>query len=131
MTRLLVVHPDPRVVQQRATALVAAGYSVESCSGPAGSQCPVLTDEPCPLLDRADALVYDAGLGSPEEMRFLIAHLREEYADLPLLVIGADASASWTELDGPHRVWQVPADASREQLTSVIEEALTEQGMAV
>lgn len=131
MTRILVVHSDPRVVQQRALALVAAGYSVESCSGPADTRCPVLTDEPCPLLDRADALVYDAGLGSAEEMRFLVAHLRDEYADLPLLVIGADASAPWTELEGPQRVWRVPADATQEQLTSVIEEAMTEQGMAV
>ena len=60
-----------------------------------------------------------------------VAHLRDEYADLPLLVIGEDASAPWTELEGPQRVWRVPADASSERLTSVIEEALTEQGMAV
>jgi len=131
MTRLLVVHPNPLVVWDRAAALEHAGYEVESCPGPSLTDCPVLEDQACPLLDQVDALIYDAALGSPQDMRYLVGHLREEYADLPLIVIGADDSTPWAELDGPHRVWRVPAMSTVSALAEVVEDALSEQGMAV
>lgn len=131
MTRLLVVHPNPLVVWDRAAALEHAGYAVETCPGPASTECPVLTDQACPLLDHADALVYDANLGSPQDMRYLVAHLREDYADLPLIVVGADDSTPWAELAGARRVWPVAPAGTIAELTAVIERALTEQGMAV
>jgi hypothetical protein len=130
MTRLLVVHPNPLIAWDRAAALEHAGYEVETCPGPADAACPILADQPCPLLDRADVLIYDAALGSAGEMQFLVAHLRDAYADLPLVVIGPDAE-SWTELAGPRRVWRVPQVGTVGQLAAVVEEALTEQGMAV
>jgi hypothetical protein len=129
MTRLLVVHPKPLVAWDRAAALEHAGYEVETCPGPAHADCPVLSDQPCPLIDRADALLYDASLGSTAEMQFLAAHLRDAYADLPLIVIGADDA--WPATDDPGRVWRVPDLGTTAQLASVIEDALTEQGMAV
>ncbi len=131
MTRLLVVHPDPLVVWDRATALEHAGYEVETCPGPALTECFVLKDQACPLLDRADALLYDAGLGQPEEMQYLVGHLRDDYVDLPLILIGADDVTDWAELEGPHRVWPFPTGGTIGELVAVIEEALTEQGMAV
>lgn len=131
MTRLLVVHPNPLVVWDRAAALEHAGYEVETCPGPSLTDCPVLTDQACPLLDHADALVYDVALGTPQDMRYLVGHLREDYVDLPLILIGADGSAPWTELTGTRRVWPVPADSTLAELTGVVEEALAEQGMAV
>lgn len=131
MTRLLVVHPDPLVVWDRAAALEHAGYEVETCFGPSDADCPVLEDQPCPLLDRADALVYDARLGSPPEMRFLTSRLRDTYSDLPLIVIGDERDTRWTEPVGSHRVWRMPTDGTLAQLSALIEEALTEQGMAV
>jgi hypothetical protein len=130
MTRLLVVHPDPTLARSRAAELAAAGYVVEACLGPSGRDCPILDDQPCPLLDQADALLYDAALGTPREMEYLAAHLRDTYADLPLIVIGAERATGRLELEGPRRVWPVSADASIEQLTNVVESALTEQGMA-
>lgn len=131
MTRLLVVHPNPLVVWDRASALEHAGYSVDTCPGPASTECPVLSDQACPLLDTADALIYDAKLGSPQDMRYLVAHLREDYADLPLIVVGADDSTPWAEFAGPRRVWAAPAVGTIADLTAVIEKALSEQGMAV
>ena len=131
MTRLLVVHPNPMVVWDRAAALEHAGYEVETCPGPASTECPVLTDQACPLLDGADALVYDAALGAPQDVRYLAAHLRDTYADLPLIVIGADDSARWAEIDASRRVWRVPRVGTVAELVAVVEEALTEQGMAV
>jgi hypothetical protein len=86
-------------------------------------------DQPCPLLDGADALIYDTALGSPQEMRVLIAHLRDTYADLPLIVIG-EGEVEVANAD-EERVWRVPSVQTVAQLTAVIEEALTEQGMAV
>jgi hypothetical protein len=131
MTRLLVVHPNPLVVWDRAVALEHAGYAVDTCPGPSSTACPILEDRPCPLLDTADALVYDATLGSSQEMQYLVGHLRDTYADLPLIVIGADDSERWAALDGPRRVWRVPAADTIAQLSAVVEQALTEQGMAV
>ena len=131
MTRLLVVHPDPLVVWDRAAALEHAGYAVETCPGPAHTDCPILDDEACPLLDTADALVYDASLGSDLDMQYLVAHLRDIYADLPLIVIGADESDRWAQIEGTRRVWRVPTIGTIGELASVIEQALTEQGMAV
>lgn len=129
MTRLLVVHPNPTVVWDRAAALELADYEVETCAGPAHADCPIIADQPCPLLDRADALVYDTALGTTQEMRLLIAHLRETYADLPLIVIGPDQPLTAEANEG--RVWRIPSVETVAQLTAVIEEALTEQGMAV
>ncbi len=129
MTRLLVVHPNPTVVWDRAAALELANYEVETCPGPAHADCPILADQPCPLLDRADALIYDTALGSSQEMRLLIGHLRDTYADLPLILIGPDQSAVPDAAAG--RVWRLASVATVAQLTAVIEEALTEQGMAV
>lgn len=131
MTRLLVVHPDPLVIWDRASALEHAGYEVETCAGPMNSDCPVLDDQACPLVDRADALVYDAALGSDQEVGFLAAHLRDTYTDLPLIMIGADDDARLAELVGTRRVWRVPAVGTVGELAAVIEKALTEQGMAV
>jgi hypothetical protein len=128
MTRLLVVHPNPTVVWDRAAALELANYEVDTCAGPAHADCPLVGDQPCPLLDGADALIYDTALGTPQEMRVLVAHLRETYADLPLIVIGADDGAADAD---EARVWRVPSVQTVAQLTAVIEEALTEQGMAV
>jgi hypothetical protein len=131
MTRLLVVHPNPLVVWDRAAALEHAGYTVETCPGPAHTDCPVLEDLACPLLDLADALIYDASLGSDHDMKYLVGHLRDTYADLPLIVIGTDDAARWTEIEGTRRVWRVPTVGTIGELVSVVEEALTEQGMAV
>ena len=131
MTRLLVVHPNPLVVMDRAMALEHAGYTVETCHGPADTDCPILTDQACPLLDRADALIYDAALGSEQEMQLLIDHLRQTYVDLPLIVLGGDEAAVWGEPEGPHRVWRMPSVGSVGQLAELIEDALTEQGMGV
>ncbi len=131
MTRLLVVHPNPLMVWDRAAALEHAGYEVETCPGPSVADCPVLDDQACPLLDHADALVYDAALGSAQDMRYLVGHLREEYADLPLILIGADDSAQWSELDASHRVWHVPTVTTVADLAGVVEAAMGEQGMAV
>jgi hypothetical protein len=131
MTRLLVVHPNPLVVWDRAAALEHAGYEVETCPGPSVTDCPALDDQACPLLDRADVLLYDVDLGSPQEMGYLVGHLREDYSDLPLVVVGADDSAVWAALEGPRRVWRVPPGGTVSELAAVIEQAVTEQGMAV
>jgi len=131
MTRLLVVHPDPLVLWDRAAALEHAGYEVETCPGPASTECPVLSDQACPLLDHADALLYDTALGSPQDMGYLVAHLREDYADLPLIMIGANEAVAWADVVGPRRVWRVPSPGTISELTAMIEVALSEQGMAV
>ena len=132
MTRVIVVHHDPGVAAEQAALLRAAGYEVESCGGPVAESCPVLDDHPCPLADRADVLVYDAWVaGDSDGGRDLVAHLRDLYADLPLVLTAVDDRLAWVETDGPERVTPLAGRPDIERLKEAIETALADQGMAV
>ena len=132
MTRVLVVHNDPAIADRVAANLQLAGYDTDTCLGPMDQQCPVVEGLPCPRADGSDVLVYDARVvGDAEGMRNLALHLRDVYADLPVVLTSVDDSAGWVTLDGPDRVVPVPLDADPTALREAVETALTEQGMAV
>jgi hypothetical protein len=132
MTRVIVVDPDPARSARRAADLQGAGYEVEQCGGPQTQPCAIIGDMPCPLADRADVLVYDAWAGGDREgSRQLIAHLRDVYVDLPIVLTSVDETVDWVETEGPDRVTPVAGQPSIEQLSAAIEQALGEQGMAV
>jgi CheY-like chemotaxis protein len=132
MTRVLVVQRDPAVAEQMAASLRGAGYETESCGGPEREPCPVITDMPCPLVDRADILVYDAWVaGDAVGGRELVAALREVYVDLPLVLTSVDRSVGWAEQEGPHRVVPLGSRPSDSELIDAVGLALGDQGMAV
>ncbi len=132
MTRVIVVDRDPAAAAQRAAELQSAGYEVDQCGGPETAPCAILGDQPCPLADRADVLVYDAWAGGDREgSRRLIAHLRDVYVDLPIVLTNVDERVDWIETEGPSRVTPVPGSPTPEVLAAAIETALGEQGMAV
>src|SRR5450759_1214818 len=58
--RAALVSRDPATASRQAEVLRAAGYDVETCGGPQHEPCPVLGGLPCPMVDRADVLIYDA-----------------------------------------------------------------------
>jgi DNA-binding NtrC family response regulator len=132
MITAVVVNRDPRLAAQHAQALRDAGYVVETCGGPQQEPCPVLGDMPCPIVDRADVLIYDAWVaGGGEGGRRLIADVRDTYPDLPIVLTSVDASLDWVETEGPHRVTPLTGDASPADLRAAVEAALADQGMAV
>lgn len=132
MTRVVVVNRDSAVAELEAGMLRAAGYEVEVCAGPTGDPCPVLRTLPCPLVDRADVLVYDAyAAGDASAGRQLIRDVRETYADLPVVLTSVDERIDWVELDGPGRVTPVAGIPTQHLLVAAIESALEDQGMAV
>jgi len=132
MVRAVVVNRDPGVAQRQAEALRAAGYEVETCGGPQQEPCSVLENLPCPLVDRADVLVYDAWiLGSNDGGRQLIADLRDTYVDLPVVLTSVDRRLTWVETEGPHRVTPLVGEPTPEDLRAAVESALRDQGMAV
>jgi hypothetical protein len=132
MTRAVVVNADPVLAERHAEALRAAGYVVELCGGPQQEPCPVLENLPCPLVDRADVLIYDAWVaGSSDGGRQLIAELRDTYADLPVVLTSVDRSLAWVETEGPHRVTPLVGEPTPEELRAAVEAALADQGMAV
>lgn len=132
MTRVLVVQRDPSVAERMAASLRAAGYETELCGGPEQEPCPVIGDMPCPLVDRADALVYDAWVaGDSGGGQQLVSALREVYVDLPVVLTSVDQSVDWAERDGPHRVVPLGSGPSDTELIEAIEVALGDQGMAV
>jgi DNA-binding NtrC family response regulator len=132
MVRAVVVNRDPQVAASHADALRAAGYVVETCGGPQQDPCPVMGSMPCPLVDRADVLVYDAWVaGGSEAGRQLVAEVRETYPDLPIVLTAVDPSLDWVETEGPHRVTPLAGDPTPDQLQAAVETALADQGMAV
>lgn len=123
---------DPATARLQADALRAAGYLVETCGGPQDEPCPVVGSMPCPIVDRADVLIYDAFVaGSGDAGRQLVAELRETYADLPLVLTSVDENLAWVETEGPLRVTPLTGDPSPEALVAAVSAALADQGMAV
>ncbi|HJW21138.1 MAG TPA: hypothetical protein VJ506_01785 [Candidatus Limnocylindrales bacterium] len=132
MIRAVVVSWDVWLAARQADALRGAGYSVEVCGGPQQEPCPVLGDLPCPLVDRADVLVYDAWVaGGSDAGRRLIAEVRATYPDLPIVLTSVDPRLDWVATEGPSRVTPLAADASAADLLAAVEAALADQGMAV
>jgi hypothetical protein len=132
MTRVVVVHHEPDVAAEQAAQLRALGYEVETCGGPLAEQCPVLGDFPCPIADRADVLVYDAwAAGDSDGGRALVAHLRDLYADLPLVLTSTDDRLDWIAVEGPERVTPLSGRPDPQRLRDAIEAALADEGMAV
>ena len=129
MTKAVVVNAESSQADRYAAALRAAGFEVELCGGPGHESCPVLSGLPCPLADRADVLVYDAGvIADPVAVRELIDDVRDTYADLPLVLTSATADFEWVETEGPHRVIPI---TDPDQLVPAVAAALDEQGMGV
>jgi hypothetical protein len=132
MTRVLLVQVDAMVAERMAAGLRGAGYETELCGGPEREPCPMIADMPCPLVDRADVLVYDAWVaGDAAGGRQLVSDLREVYVDLPLVLTSVDTSVSWAEPEGPHRVIPLGSRPGDPELIEAVERALGEQGMAV
>jgi hypothetical protein len=132
MTTAVIVSRNPRVTHAELRILRDAGYDVEVCAGPADQPCPVLRSRPCPIVDRADVLVYDAQvLGGPEAARRLIAEVRDVYPDLPLVLTSVAGPIDWATTEGPHRVTPLVGPPAGKALLAAVESALEDQGMAV
>jgi DNA-binding NtrC family response regulator len=131
MTRVLVVQRDPAVAEGMAAKLRTAGYETELCGGPDHEPCPLIHDMPCPLVDRADVLVYDAWVaGDAVGGEQLVSQLRDAYADLPVVLTSVDATVDWAEREGRHRVFPLGSEPTGTELVETIEVALRDQGMA-
>jgi DNA-binding NtrC family response regulator len=132
MTRVLVVQRDSAVAQHMAASLRKAGYETELCGGPEQEPCPVIADLPCPLVDRADVLVYDAWVaGDSAGGHQLVSALRDVYTDLPVVLTSVDPSVTWAEREGGHRVVPLGSQPSDTELIAAVEVAIEDQGMAV
>jgi len=132
VTRVLIVNRDPTVADRIAAELRDGGYETELCGGPQQEACPVVDQLPCPLVDRADVLVYDAHVaGDSEGGHRLVSHLRDVYADLPVILTSTDASLDWVQRTGPERVIPLGTEPETSELRAAIETALEDQGMAV
>lgn len=123
--RVLAVHRSEGVTVSEAEALTRRGYEVEMCSGPAYSSCPVLRGEPCPAVERADVVVYDAwATTESESSRRLIEGLRDLHPDTPVVVTVPGILLSWIETEGPHGVTPLVGVPSGDRLEKAIHEAL-------
>jgi len=123
--RVLIVHRSEGVTVSEAEALTRRGYEAEMCSGPAYYSCPVLQGEPCPAVERADVLVYDAWATTESESgRQLIENLRDIYPDTPVVLTVPGMLLNWIETEGPHKVTPLAGVPSGDRLEEAIHEAL-------
>lgn len=124
MTRVLVVHHDIDVADIEVDELRRAGYEVDQCAGPIGSDaCPVLRGEPCWQVAEADVLVYDMW-ASGDGSRELIEELRDLHPDKPLVVTSPGLVLDWVETEGPHNVTPVLGAPTREDLVAAVKAAI-------
>jgi hypothetical protein len=86
--RVLLEHPDRKVLWEAAHALREAGYEVRICAGPDdGERCPLTEFGSCRLVEEADVVVTSTRLADAEE-------LLETYSQCggPRLVVEAPSS---------------------------------------
>lgn len=125
--RVLIVHRSEGVTVAEADGLSRLGYEVEMCMGPAYHSCPVLRGEPCPAVELADVLVYDAwATNESESSRRLIEGLRDLYPQTPVVVTVPGMLLAWMETDGPHKVTPLVGVPTTEKLDEAVQEALAE-----
>ncbi len=125
MTRVLVVHHDIDVADIEVDELRRAGYEVDQCAGPVGTDaCPVLHGEPCWQVDEADVLVYDMW-ASGDGHRELIEDIRDIHPDKPVVVTSPGLMLDWVETDGAHGVTPVLGGPTRKELVAAVEEAVS------
>ncbi len=124
MTRVLVVHHDIDVADIEVDELRRAGYEVDQCAGPVGTDaCPVLHGEPCWQVDAADVLVYDVW-ASGDGQRELIEDIRDIHPDKPVVVTSPGLVMDWVETDGAHGVTPVLGAPTRKDLVAAVETAI-------
>lgn len=125
MIRALVVNHDIDLADAEADSLRRHGFEVRQCGGPIGAQCPILSGQPCTLVDGVDVLVYDAwATGEPDGARRLIEGLRDLHPDVPIVLVAPGIEPDWIELAGAHRITPLVAAPTGDRLAAAIREAV-------
>jgi hypothetical protein len=117
-TRVLVEHADPVVREELVDDLRARGYDPIGCGGPADrGQCPVLSQEPCPAVQQADAVV--TGLVDDRPGRMIARTMLDLAPGRPLLLAGSPEVIAGLEPELRRRAVELRADA----IEAALEEA--------
>lgn len=124
--RVVVENEDP-MWQWAATGLLeAAGYQVACCGGPhdlPNQQCPLVTDDRCPLIDGADLVINGLGIRDPANRAVLTA-LRTRRDQIPVIV-----EIRTPQLDELHAeipgCRTVPFPARPKQLLAAVDDAIS------
>jgi hypothetical protein len=125
MTTVLVVNHDIDIADQQADSLRRIGFDVLQCSGPVHWACPILSGDVCPLVDRADVLIYDVwASGEASGARQLIEGLRDLHPDVPIVLTAPSMELSWVETSGLHGVTPLVGRPNGANLAAAITAAL-------
>ena len=84
--RVIIESRRTAAAATQAAALEEAGLHPIVCTGPTadGGACPLVVDEPCPVLDEADVILYDLDLDREDDLAVLRS-LVAERPDLPVV----------------------------------------------
>ena len=116
--RVLVEHADPDIREQLLSTLRARGYDPIGCGGPAErDHCPVLSQEPCPAVQQADAVV--TGLVDERAGRMIARTMLDLAPGRPLLVVTSPEVAATLDPDLQRRA----VDAQGRTIGAALDEA--------
>lgn len=125
MTRVLVVNHDTDLADEEVDSLRRRGYEVRECLGPIGAQCPILSGHGCELAGWADVMVYDAwATGEPEGAQALIAGLRTQHPEVPIVLSATGIEPDWIEVSGPQGITPLVGAPVGARLAAAIEDSL-------
>lgn len=99
------------------------GHPVETCSGPGHDTCPILKNEPCPMLEAANAVIFELDLDL-EQHREILAKYREILGpDVPIrVVLQPGQEVEYAELLRSVDVWtHEPSVAEVDGFSALIE----------
>ena len=129
MTHVVVVHHDLDMADQESEWLRHAGFSVEECAGPQHGPCPVEYGRHCPIVHRADVLVYDVwSSGDAESEQRLIEALRELHPEIPIVLTSPGLEFEWERTSGIHAVVPLDGVPSAAGLVEAVNRALASVG---
>lgn len=129
--RVLIESRRTAAAEAQAAALERRGLRALVCTGPTpdGGACPVLADEPCPVLDEADAVVYDLDLGC-ENDRTVLWSLVTGPVGLPVITERSRGEVQQHPDELRHCTVVVPfsPDHTAQAVQQVLDEAACEDG---
>lgn len=121
---VVIENRDDGAAAAQAAALESAGFVTSRCTGPDHDErnCPVLSGDPCDLIEAADVVLHDLDLDHPVD-REILAGLQRERPGLPIVIETATTVARQDR--GELRRCIVVTPYSMEHLAAAVAEALS------
>lgn len=102
LKRILLIDTNARSIRSEREALTRLGVLFDTCEGPTvAGGCPLLRDERCSKLDKADGVIFQLNVDHPANRRLLDAYIYHANDwGVPVCAVGTDGQSSVSAGDG-------------------------------